>query len=158
MNHRYRRRNTAAFTGASYFALIAGLFLFCLGVYNADWELNVKGYYLLCMVLITITCIMVQKVVRDNAEDKEIRLDNPKHRMRNTQAFTGVAIAGLVIGYAMFFIGLYNATFELNVKGYYIAVILLISYSAIGVQKVTRDNAEDKEILAEQDAGREIRG
>nr|WP_317972282.1 YiaA/YiaB family inner membrane protein [Paenibacillus cellulosilyticus] len=63
-----------------------------------------------------------------------------------------MVIAGLIIGYAMFFIGLYNADFELNVKGYYIAVILLISYSAIGVQKVTRDNAEDKEILAEQDA------
>jgi len=131
-----------------------GLLLFCLGVYNADWELNVKGYYLLCMVLITITCIVVQKVVRDNTEDKEIRLDNPRHRMRNTSAFTGMAYAGLVIGYAMFFIGIYNAPFELNVKGYYIAVIFLISYSAIGVQKVTRDNAEDNEILAEQDAKR----
>ncbi|MCM3629706.1 hypothetical protein M3194_20405 [Paenibacillus glycanilyticus] len=87
-----------------------------------------------------------------------MRLDNPKHRMRNTQAFTIVAVVGLIIGYAMFLIGLYNATFELNVKGYYIAVILLISYSAIGVQKVTRDNAEDNEIIAEQDASREIRG
>lgn len=158
MNQRYRKRNTPAFTAASYFALGAGLLLFCLGVYNADWELNVKGYYLLCMVLITITCIVVQKVVRDNTEDKEIRLDNPKHRMRNTGAFTGMAIAGLIIGYAMFFIGLYNASFDLNVKGYYIAVILLISYSAIGVQKVTRDNAEDNEILAEQDARRDFQG
>lgn len=158
MNPRYRKRNTGAFTLVSYFALAAGLFLFCLGVYNADWELNVKGYYLLCMVLITITCITVQKVVRDNTEDKDIRLDNPKHRMRNTQAFTGMAFAGMIIGYAMFFIGLYNAPFELNVKGYYIAVILLISYSAISVQKVTRDNAEDNEIIAEQNASRDVRG
>jgi uncharacterized membrane protein YiaA len=158
MNQRYRKRNTAAFTGVSYFALAAGLFLFCFGVYNDDWELNVKGYYLLCMVLITITCIVVQKVVRDNSEDKEIKLENPKHRMRNTGAFTIMAFAGLVIGYAMFFIGLYNAPFQLNVKGYYIAVILLISYSAVGVQKVTRDNAEDKEILAEQNARRDIQG
>nr|WP_309248984.1 YiaA/YiaB family inner membrane protein [Paenibacillus sp. MZ04-78.2] len=58
-----------------------------------------------------------------------------------------MAVAGLIIGFAMFFIGLFNAPFELNVKGYYIAVILLISYSAIGVQKVTRDNAEDKEMM-----------
>lgn len=158
MNQRYRKRNTTAFTGVSYFALAAGLLLFCLGVYNDDWELNVKGYYLLCMVLITISCIVVQKVVRDNSEDKEIKLENPKHRMRNTGAFTIMAFAGLVIGYVMFFIGLYNAPFQLNVKGYYIAVILLISYSAVGVQKVTRDNAEDKEILAEQDARRDIQG
>ncbi|MFD0674413.1 YiaA/YiaB family inner membrane protein [Cohnella sp. GCM10027633] len=78
--------------------------------------------------------------------------------MRNTQAFTGMAFAGMIIGYAMFFIGLYNAPFELNVKGYYIAVILLISYSAISVQKVTRDNAEDNEIIAEQNASRDVRG
>ncbi|WP_442950968.1 YiaA/YiaB family inner membrane protein [Paenibacillus sp. GSMTC-2017] len=78
--------------------------------------------------------------------------------MRNTGAFSAMAIAGLVIGYVMFLIGLYNAPFELNVKGYYIAVILLISYSAIGVQKVTRDNAEDKEIIAEEDAKRTFQG
>ncbi|MNJ04375.1 Inner membrane protein YiaA [compost metagenome] len=69
-----------------------------------------------------------------------------------------MAVAGLVIGYAMFFIGLYNAPFQLNVKGYYIAVILLISYSAIGVQKVTRDNAEDKDILAELESRRDYQG
>nr|WP_042200615.1 YiaA/YiaB family inner membrane protein [Paenibacillus camerounensis] len=158
MNQTYRKRNTTAFTLASYFALAAGLFLFCLGVYNDSWELNVKGYYILCMVLITISCIVMQKVVRDNTEDREIRLENPKHRMRNTAAFTGMAIAGLVIGYGMFFIGLYNAPFQLNVKGYYVAVILLISYSAIGVQKVTRDNAEDKDILAELESKRDYQG
>ena len=147
MYPKYQRRNTPAFTLASYFALAAGLFLYCLGIYNADWQLNVKGYYLLCMFLITITSIVTQKVVRDNAEDKELKMDNPKHRMRNTPAFTAMAVAGLIIGFSMFFIGLFNAPFELNVKGYYIAVMLLISYSSIAVQKVTRDNAEDKEIL-----------
>ncbi|MFD0590962.1 YiaA/YiaB family inner membrane protein [Paenibacillus sp. GCM10027627] len=76
--------------------------------------------------------------------------------MRNTGAFTAMAIAGLIIGYGMFVIGLINAPFELNVKGYYIAVILLISYSAIGVQKVTRDNVEDNEIIAEQESRRNV--
>lgn len=150
MYPKYQRRNTPAFTAASYFALAAGLFLYCLGIYNADWELNVKGYYMLCMFLITITSIVTQKVIRDNAEDKELKIENPKYRMRNTPAFTGMAIVGLIIGFSMFFIGLYNAPFELNEKGYYIAVILLISYSSIGVQKVTRDNFEDKEILEDQ--------
>ncbi|TLS53784.1 hypothetical protein FE782_00015 [Paenibacillus antri] len=158
MNSRYRRRNTPAYTAASYFSLAAGMFLFCIGVYNADWDLNVKGYYLLCMILITMACIVVQKVVRDNTEDRELRQDNPNHRMRNTAAFTGMAYVGLIIGFAMFFIGLYNAPFELNVKGYYIAVILLIAYSAISVQKVVRDNAEDKEILERQDPHRTIQG
>ncbi|MDQ0896376.1 MULTISPECIES: YiaA/YiaB family inner membrane protein [unclassified Paenibacillus] len=150
MYPKYQRRNTPAFTAASYFALAAGLFLYCFGIYNAEWQLNVKGYYLLCMFLITITSIVTQKVIRDNAEDKDLKIDNPKHRMRNTPAFTGMAIVGLIIGFVMFFIGLFNASFELNVKGYYIAVMLLISYSSIGVQKVVRDNVEDKEILENQ--------
>ncbi|WP_082053816.1 YiaA/YiaB family inner membrane protein [Gordoniibacillus kamchatkensis] len=150
MYPKYQKSNTPAFTFASYFALAAGIFLYCLGIYNADWQLNVKGYYLLCMFLVTITSIVTQKVIRDNAEDKYLKSENPKHRMRNTPAFTGMAIAGLIIGFGMFFIGLFNAPFELNVKGYYIAVMLLIAYSSIGVQKVTRDNAEDKEILENQ--------
>lgn len=156
MNHqKYQRRNTPAFTAVSYFAFAAGLFfLFAIGVYNADWQLNVKGYYILCVVLITMTCIVVQKVARDNAEDKFLQQDNPKHKMRNTTAFTGMSYIGLLIGYVMFFIGLYNAPFELNVKGYYIAVVLLISYSAIGVQKVIRDNVEDKEILGDLEFNR----
>ncbi|WP_201318070.1 YiaA/YiaB family inner membrane protein [Paenibacillus sp. EPM92] len=155
MNHqKYQRRNTPAFTAVSYFAFAAGLFLFAIGVYNADWQLNVKGYYILCVVLITMACIVVQKVARDNAEDKFLQQDNPKHKMRNTTAFTGMSYIGLLIGYAMFFIGLYNAPFELNVKGYYIAVVLLISYSAIGVQKVIRDNVEDKEILGDLEFNR----
>lgn len=147
---KYQRRNTPAFTAASYFALAAGILLYCIGIYNAEWELNVKGYYLLCMFLILITSIVTQKVIRDNAEDRELKNENPKHRYRNTPAFTGLALAGLIIGFGMFFIGLFNAPFELNVKGYYIAVMLLISYSSIGVQKVTRDNAEDKEIMESQ--------
>ncbi|WEK56354.1 MAG: YiaA/YiaB family inner membrane protein [Candidatus Cohnella colombiensis] len=62
-----------------------------------------------------------------------------------------MAYASMLIGFGMFAIGLFNAPFELNVKGYYIAVILLISFSAIVVQKVTRDNAEDQDMMAEQE-------
>lgn len=149
MHPTYQKRNTPAFTFASYFALLAGIFLYSFGIYNDDWQLNVKGYYLLCMFLVIICSFVTQKVIRDNAEDRMIKLQNAKHRMRNTSAFTAMAFSGLLIGFAMFFIGLYNAPFELNVKGYYIAVMLLISYSSIGVQKVTRDHAEDKELEEE---------
>lgn len=52
----------------------------------------------------------------------------------------------------MFCIGLYNAdNLELNEKGYYIAVMILVAVGAILTQKVTRDNAEDNDIIAEQE-------
>lgn len=34
--HKYRRRNTTAFTVMSYFTFFAGVFLFGIGLYNAD--------------------------------------------------------------------------------------------------------------------------
>jgi uncharacterized membrane protein YiaA len=47
-------------------------------------------------------------------------------------------------------IGMYNADLQLNEKGYYIAVMLLVIVGSILTQKVIRDNSEDDEIIAEQ--------
>ncbi|MGG1535081.1 YiaA/YiaB family inner membrane protein [Brevibacillus agri] len=71
--HRHRRRNTPAFTFLAYFTLGAGVFLFSIGLYNATTlELNEKGYYIACMLLVAVGAILTQKVVRDNEEDKAI--------------------------------------------------------------------------------------
>ena len=44
---RHRRRNTPAFTVLAYFTFIAGVSMFCIGLYNADnLQLNEKGYIL----------------------------------------------------------------------------------------------------------------
>lgn len=75
-----------------------------------------------------------------------------KYRRRNTVAFTVLAYFTLFAGVSLFCIGLYNAdSLQLNEKGYYIAVMILVAVGAILTQKVTRDNAEDNDILAEQE-------
>lgn len=75
-----------------------------------------------------------------------------KYRRRNTVAFTVLSYFTFFAGVAMFSIGLYNAdNLQLNEKGYYIAVMILVAVGAILTQKVTRDNAEDDDILAEQE-------
>ena len=75
-----------------------------------------------------------------------------KYRRRNTMAFTVLAYFTFFAGVVMFAIGLYNAdNLQLNEKGYYIAVMILVAVGAILTQKVTRDNAEDNDILAEQE-------
>jgi len=75
-----------------------------------------------------------------------------KYRRRNTMAFTVLSYFTLFAGVSMFVIGLYNAdNLQLNEKGYYIAVMILVAVGAILTQKVTRDNAEDNDILAEQE-------
>lgn len=72
---KHRRRNTVAFTVLAYFTLVAGVLLFCIGLYNADMELNEKGYYIAVMLLVAVGAILTQKVVRDNAEDDDIIAD-----------------------------------------------------------------------------------
>jgi len=70
---KHRKRNTAAFTFLAYFTLGAGVLLFSIGLYNASTlELNEKGYYIACMLLVAVGAILTQKVVRDNEEDKAI--------------------------------------------------------------------------------------
>ncbi|MCY7946773.1 YiaA/YiaB family inner membrane protein [Bacillus atrophaeus] len=76
---KYRRRNTPAFTILAYFTFFTGVFLFCIGLYNADnLELNEKGYYIAVMILVAVGAILTQKVTRDNAEDNDIIAEQEK--------------------------------------------------------------------------------
>lgn len=78
---RYRRRNTIAFTVLAYFTLFAGVFMFSIGLYNADnLQLNEKGYYIAVMILVAVGAILTQKVTRDNAEDNDIIAEQEQER------------------------------------------------------------------------------
>ncbi|WP_096271474.1 inner membrane protein YiaA [Paucisalibacillus globulus] len=59
-----------------------------------------------------------------------------------TAAFKGASWAALLIGVSAYFIGLYNATMELNEKGYYFAVLVFGLYAAVSLQKAVRDKEE----------------
>ena len=67
---------------------------------------------------------------------------NKLYGVRPTPAFIGAAWAGLGLGLISYCIGLWNASMELNEKGYYFTVILFGLFSAISVQKCVRDKAE----------------
>jgi uncharacterized membrane protein YiaA len=72
---KHRRRNTPAFTILAYFTLASGIALFSIGLYNANMQLNEKGYYIAVMLLCIVGAILTQKVVRDNEEDDAIISD-----------------------------------------------------------------------------------
>ena len=56
--------------------------------------------------------------------------------------FVGASWGALLIGIACYLLGLWNATMQLNEKGFYFAVLLLGLYAAISIQKAVRDQAE----------------
>jgi uncharacterized membrane protein YiaA len=72
----------------------------------------------------------------------EERKEKQAQTFRPTPAFIGASWAALGIGVISYCIGLWNATMELNEKGYYFALLLFGLFSAISVQKCVRDKAE----------------
>lgn len=59
-----------------------------------------------------------------------------------TPAFVSASWLALFIGMISYCIGLWNATMELNEKGYYFTILLFGLFAVISVQKSVRDRAE----------------
>ncbi|OCA86231.1 hypothetical protein F7984_12690 [Pradoshia sp. D12] len=91
------------------------------------------------------------------SNENEYLLDNeqsvPKKKVERhpgepTTAFKGATWAALLVGVAAYLIGLFNASMELNEKGYYFAVLVFGLYSAVSLQKAVRDRDEDIPVTA----------
>lgn len=59
-----------------------------------------------------------------------------------TPAFIAASWTSLLIGMVSFCVGLWNATMDLNEKGYYFTILLFGLFSVISVQKTVRDKLE----------------
>ncbi|EDM38121.1 membrane protein [Pedobacter sp. BAL39] len=128
---------TAAFIGASWFALLTGAVGYCIGLWNATMELNEKGYYFTILLFGLFAVISVQKSVRDRAEGLAV-----------TDLYYSLSWFATIASMILLTIGLWNADISLSEKGFYAMAFCLSMFSAIAVQKNTRDAKllEDKEL------------
>lgn len=128
---------TAAFIGASWFALLTGAVGYCIGLWNAKMELNEKGYYLTILLFGLFAVVSVQKSVRDRAEGLAV-----------TDLYYGLSWFATIAAMLLLTIGLWNADMALSEKGFYAMAFSLSMFSAIAVQKNTRDAKmfEDKDV------------
>ena len=62
---------------------------------------------------------------------------------RPSGAFIGVSWLALLIGAITYNTGLWNATMELNEKGYYFTILMYGLFSAVSLQKAVRDRLEN---------------
>jgi len=132
----YNQKPTPSFIGASWTALIIGMVAYCIGLWNADMMLNEKGYYFTILLFGLFSVISVQKAVRDKLEDIQV-----------TDMYYGISWFTSVASIVLLVIGLWNADLELSEKGFYGMSFTLSLFSAITVQKNTRDVAYiDKEL------------
>jgi uncharacterized membrane protein YiaA len=126
----FDQKPTPAFIGASWTALLLGITSYCIGLWNAEMMLNEKGYYFTVLLLGLFSVISLQKSVRDKLEGIQV-----------TEIYHSLSWFTTMTSIVLLIIGLWNADLLLSEKGFYGISFLLSIFSAIAVQKNTRDIA-----------------
>ena len=97
-----------AFSIVSWVALIGGIVTYLLGLWNAEMQLNEKGYYFAVLVLGLFSAASYQKTVRDKYEG-----------IPTTPIYYMTCLTVFIISVALLLVGLWNATLLLSEKGFY---------------------------------------
>ena len=122
------QRPTAAFIGASWSALIIGVLVFMVGLWNAEIQLNEKGYYFTILMYGLFSAVSLQKSVRDRLEGIPV-----------TGLYFGLCWVSVTLAILLLAVGLWNATLMPSEKGFYAMSFLLSLFAAVAVQKNVRD-------------------
>lgn len=128
MENNVFQKPSNAFIAASWLALFAGVLAFIIGLWNADMELNEKGYYFTVLMFGLFAAISLQKAVRDQLEGIPV-----------TNIYYSLAWFSTLMAIVLLVIGLWNATLLGSEKGFYAMSFTLSMFGAIAVQKNTRD-------------------
>lgn len=128
-------RPTAAFVGASWLALIVGAITYISGLWNAQMQLNEKGYYFTLLMYGLFAAVSLQKSVRDRLEGVKV-----------TGIYFGLCWVSLLLSVLLLTIGLWNATLAPSEKGFYAMSFVLSLFAAVAVQKNVRDIALADEV------------
>ncbi|MFT3677572.1 MAG: inner membrane protein YiaA [Chitinophagaceae bacterium] len=144
MDSKRIQKPSPAFVGASWVALLIGVAAFNIGLWNAEMELNEKGYYFTVLMFGLFAAISVQKAVRDQLEGIPV-----------TNLYYGIAWFATLLSILLITIGLWNADITRSEKGFYAMSFVLSIFAAIAVQKNTRDtrlaDGDNKPFFTNQD-------
>jgi len=128
MQQKQIQQPSSAFVAASWSALFIGSIAFIIGLWNAEMQLNEKGYYFTVLILGLFSAISVQKAVRDQLEGIPV-----------TNLYYGIAWFTTLLSIVLLTVGLWNAELAKSEKGFYAMSFLLSLFASIAVQKNTRD-------------------
>lgn len=123
------QKPSSAFVGAAWLALIIGVAMYLIGLFNATMALNEKGYYLTLLMYGLFAAVSVQKSTRDRMEGIPV-----------TSMYFGLCWLSVLAALGLLTIGLINATIAPSEKGFYAMSFILSLFAAITVQKNVRDS------------------
>ena len=129
--HTPHQKPTGAFIAASWTALLVGALVYLAGLWNAEMQLNEKGYYFTLLMYGLFSAVSLQKSVRDRIEGIPV-----------TGIYYSLCWVSLGIAVILLTVGLWNATLAASEKGFYAMAFLLALFGAVAVQKNIRDVAQ----------------
>jgi uncharacterized membrane protein YiaA len=118
-----------AFIAASWAALLIGITAYIIGLWNAEMQLNEKGYYFTVLLFGLFAAISLQKAVRDQIEGIPV-----------TNIYYSLSWFCTITSMILLTVGLWNAELLRSEKGFYAMSFTLSLFAAIAVQKNTRDS------------------
>lgn len=121
---------SSAFVGATWLALVVGVLMYLVGLWNAGMALNEKGYYLTLLMYGLFAAVSLQKSTRDRMEGTPV-----------TAMYFGLCWMSVLSAVALIAVGLWNATIAPSEKGFYAMAFVLSLFAAITVQKNVRDSS-----------------
>jgi uncharacterized membrane protein YiaA len=124
------QKPTPAFVGASWLALFVGALGFTIGLWNAEMQLNEKGYYFTVLMYGLFSAVSLQKSVRDRLEGIQV-----------SGLYFGLCWLSIMLCIFLLTVGLWNATIAFSEKGFYGMSFLLSLFGGVAVQKNVRDLA-----------------
>jgi uncharacterized membrane protein YiaA len=122
------KKPSFAFVAASWVALFAGTISYNVGLWNAQMQLNEKGYYFTVLMFGLFSAVSLQKAVRDQLEGIPV-----------TAIYYGISWIATLLSILLLIIGLWNAELMRSEKGFYGMSFTLALFAAVAVQKNIRD-------------------
>ena len=121
-------RPSMAFIAVSWSVLCAGALAYLIGLWNADMIVSEKATFFTLLMFGLFAAVSVQKSVRDREEGVPV-----------TDTYYGISWVAAIMAIILLTVTLWGANFTLSEKGFYAMAYTLSIFSAITVQKNTRD-------------------
>jgi len=134
------QRPTGAFIAASWVALLVGAATYLVGLWNAQMQLNEKGYYFTILMYGLFAAVSLQKSVRDRLQGIPV-----------TAIYFSLCWISLLLSLGLLGVGLWNAKLEYSEKGFYAMAFVLSLFAAVAVQKNVRDVESMRSVRPSQD-------
>jgi uncharacterized membrane protein YiaA len=111
-----------------------GVASYLVGLWNAEMQLNERGYYFAVLLLGLFAAASYQKTVRDRYEG-----------IPTTQMYYFMCLITFILSIGLLLVGLWNATLLLSEKGFYGLAFFLSLFGIVAVQKNVRDGWDQTE-------------